>query len=67
MKELMKKLVTALEEKASSDLISMAGLRSDTKIELPETTNTTANKTEKPAGMHKRKYSQPPPDSELRI
>jgi len=67
MKELMKKLVTALEEKASSDLISMAGLRSDTKIELPETTNTTANKTEKPAEMHKRKHSQPPPDSELRI
>jgi hypothetical protein len=57
MKELMKKLVSALEEKASSDLINMAGLSSTNKIEIPETTDTTANKPEKPASMHKRKHS----------
>lgn len=36
MKELLKKLVTALEEKANSDLISMSGLRSENKNDPPE-------------------------------
>lgn len=58
MKELLKKLVTALEEKANSDLISMSGLRTENKADPPETQNPPATKKEKQAGLlSQRKHS----------